>query len=321
MPDPQLIDVHHHILPPQYVRAIGATNIGKLLVSGKMPNWTPEVSLQAMERNGIQKAYTSMSAPGLTGLGGDEAKKVVREFNEFAAAMCSEWQDRFGTFSYLPLPYVDLSISEIEHVYDELHTDGVCLLTSYGDHLLGDPLFDRVFACLNDRRAIVFVHPDCGSCVCDIAGVPAATLEFPFDTTRAIVSLMMNGVFQRYPKIQFIFSHAGGTVPFLAARLSRLERMPRNQSLLETGVISILRKLFYDTALSANQYAVSSLLKLVEPRQVLFGSDFPFAPEDTMAASVKGLEQLGLPTSQLAAIQRENAISLFANRPADGRTS
>ena len=158
----------------------------------------------------------------------------------------------------------------------------------------------------------MFVHPDSGPCACHIEGVPAATLEFPFDTTRAILSLLMNRVFQQFPDIRFIFSHAGGAVPFLAERLSRLERIPKNQEILKDGVINLLSRQYFDTALSANKYAFSALLELVDHSHILFGSDYPFAPEDTMDATIKGLAELSLSSSQLFAIEQGNALSLLS---------
>jgi predicted TIM-barrel fold metal-dependent hydrolase len=305
------IDVHHHILPPRYVAAVGGDAIGRLLVSGKAPAWTPEATLQVMDRYGIEKSYTSMSAPGVAARSEMDAAEIVRWFNDDAAGLRREHPARLGTFSCLPLPFVDRALMEVGRAFDELGTDGVGILTSYGERYLGDPLFAPVFDELNRRKAVVFVHPDTGPSACHIKGVPAATIDFPFDTTRAIISLMMNGTFQRCPDIRFIFSHAGGAVPFLAERLARLERIPANRHLLQPGVIAMLQDLYFDTALSANRYAFAALTELVDHSRILFGSDFPFAPEDTMAASVKGLASLPLTPAQLHAIERGNALSLF----------
>jgi predicted TIM-barrel fold metal-dependent hydrolase len=264
-----------------------------------------------MDRNGIEKAYTSMSAPGVADCSESETTEIVRKFNDDAGVMRKSYSGRFGTFSYLPLPYVDAALKEISRVFEEIGTDGICLLTSYGDKYLGDADFVPMFDELNRRKAIVFVHPDSGPCSCNIGNVPAATLDFPFDTTRTIVSLMMGGIFQRCPDIRFVFSHAGGTVPFLVDRLSRLERIPANKELLQAGVGNMLRALYFDTALSANKYTFASLMEFADPKRILFGSDYPFAPEDTTTASILGLSQLGLSDEQLLNIERNNSLSLF----------
>lgn len=306
-----LIDVHHHILPPAYVEAVGKDAIGELLVSGKAPDWSPEISLAAMDRNGIDRAYVSMSAPGVPLKEEAECAALVEAFNAFAAEMRGQSHGRFGTFSYLPLPHVAASLTEIVRAFDVLGTDGIGLLTSYGDKYLGDPDFFPVMEALNARRAVVFVHPDKGPCNSQPGLMPAATLDFPFDTTRCIASMLLSGVFQRYPDIRFIFSHAGGCVPFLAGRLARLERIPANAGLRDPGIIAQLSRQYFDTALSVNRYAFASLMEFADPQNILFGSDYPFAPEDTTTESIRALGSLGLSGEMHHAIARGNAERLF----------
>lgn len=305
-----VVDIHHHILPPRYVEAVGAEAIAGLLVSGKLPEWTPQVSLDVMERHGIAKAYVSMSAPGVP-MGGEAGFEIVRAFNDDAAALRDQRPDRFGTFSYLPLPDAAASLDEISRVFDHLGTDGVSVLSSYGEKHLGDPAFTDVFDALNRRAAVVFVHPAEGPGAWPLPDVPAATLDFPIDTSRAILSLLTSGTFSRCPDIRFIFSHAGGVVPFLAARLARLERMPQHNGRYEDGVIAMLSRQLYDTALSANAYIFDALMRLAGPQRILFGSDFPFAPEDTTTASLKGLRSLQLDPEHLQRIERTNAVGLM----------
>jgi len=306
------IDVHHHILPPDYVRAIGDDRIGPMIVAGKTPEWTPQHSIAAMDRNGIQKAITSISAPGLWFGDADATRTICRECNDYAAAMRNDFPGRFGMFASLPLPDVDASMREIAYGLDELHADGIGLLTNYDGRYPGDPAFAPVFDELNRRGAVVYFHPTEAPC-CHGHGLnlPAATLDFPFDTTKAVTSLLFSGTFARCRNIRFIFSHAGGTIPFLAERIARLEVRPEFRAAVPDGVMFELKRLFYDTALSANALAFSALLTLVTPDQVLFGSDYPFAPETTMAATVKGLSSLGLPADILRAIERDNALRLF----------
>jgi len=128
--------------------------------------------------------------------------------------------------------------------------------------------------------------------------------------------MLFAGTFARCRDVRFIFSHAGGTVPFLAERIARLQVRPEFKASVPDGVMFELKRLFFDTALSANELAFSALLKLVAPEQVLFGSDYPFAPETTMTATVKGLTELGLPAEVLRAIERTNALKLFARQEA-----
>ncbi len=305
------IDVHHHILPPEYVATVGDARIGPNLLSGRTPEWTPDMSIEAMERNGIATAVTSISAPGLWFGDAEETRHLSRLCNEYAATIRTDHPGRFGVFATLPLPDVDASLAEIEHALDVLGADGIGLMTSYGDRYPGDAEFAPVFDELDRRGAVVYFHPTNAACSTCLPEIPAATLDFPFDTTRAVVSLLFGGTFARCPNIRFIFSHAGGTVPFLAERIARLEVRPNFKEKVPDGVIHELRRLYFDTALSANWLAFRSLLELVACDHVLFGSDYPFAPEATMTATVKGLIDLGLDAGDLLGIERDNAVALF----------
>jgi 6-methylsalicylate decarboxylase len=307
------IDVHHHILPPNYVRLVGDDRIGPLLVSGKTPVWTPQHSIEAMNRNGIEKSITSISAPGLWLGDAERTRHLTRECNDYAAQMRQDHPTRFGLFASVPLPDVEGSLREIAYALDELKADGIGLLTNYDGKYPGDAAFAPVFEELNRRKAVVYFHPtEAPCCAAHGVGVPAATLDFPFDTTKAITSMLFAGTFARCRDVRFIFSHAGGTVPFLAERIARLQVRPEFKASVPDGVMFELKRLFFDTALSANELAFSALLKLVAPEQVLFGSDYPFAPEATMTATVKGLAELGLPADVLHAIERTNALKLLA---------
>lgn len=314
--DPHRIDVHHHILPPDYVEIVGDDRIGPLILAGRTPEWTPEMSIEAMDRNGIATAVTSISAPGLWFGDSEETIKLCRHCNEYAAEIARAHPGRFGVFASLPLPDVEASLAEIDYALDTLKADGIGLLTSYGDRYPGDPAFAPVFDELDRRGAVVYFHPTNAPCSQCLPEIPAATLDFPFDTTRAIVSLLFGGTFARCQNIRFIFSHAGGAAPYLAERIARLGARPGFKEKVPNGVVPELRRLYYDTALSANWLAFRSLFELVAPAHVLFGSDYPFAPEATMTATVKGLIELGLDDDVLRGIERDNALGLFPHMAA-----
>ncbi|MDQ0314393.1 amidohydrolase family protein [Amorphus orientalis] len=307
---PHRIDVQHHLLPPAYVEAVGAEPIARMIVSGKCPVWSPGVSVEAMDRNGIATAVMSLSAPGLALADTAAVIAMARTCNDYVADMQRDYPGRFGNFATLPLPDIDASLDEIAYAFDTLGADGVCLLSSYGATYLGDPAFAPVLDELNRRKAVVHVHPT-ESVDANLLGLPAATLEFPFDTTRAVASLLFSGTFARCRDIRFIFSHAGGTVPFLAARMARLERRPDFKAKVPDGVIAELKRHYYDVALSANRFTFSALTELVGIDHVLYASDFPFAGEDTMAGTAAGLQTLGLDPAEISAIERDNALALM----------
>ena len=311
MPECHRIDVHHHILPPNYVDIVGDNRIGPLILAGKTPEWSPQMSIDAMDRNGIQTALTSISAPGLWFGDNQETIDLCRHCNEYAADITKDYPTRFGVFASLPLPDIDASLTEIAYALDELKVDGIGLLTSYGERYPGDPAFAPIFDDLNRRKATVYFHPTNAPCSQCQPEIPAATLDFPFDTTRAVVSLLFNGTFARCQHISFIFGHAGGTIPCLADRLGVLHTRPGFKENVPNGVVSELERLYYDTALSTNWLAFKSLFELVTPDHVLFGSDYPFAPEQTMTGSVEALQKMGLAPDVLQGIERDNALKIF----------
>ena len=310
---PHRIDVHHHILPPDYVARVGADRIGAPSASGKMPVWEPARSIETMDRNGIATALTSISSPGLAVDDPRAVPGLARRCNEYAAQLRHDYLGRFGMFATVPLPDVDAAIAEVDHAYDVLGTDGVCLLTNYQGGYLGDPSFRPLMAALDARKAVVFVHPTsptaCPACA---DGLSLSTLEFPFDTTRTIASLLLEGTLAHYHNIRFIFSHGGGAMPFLAGRLAMLSRnRPNIAELAPAGVIGELARLYFDTALSANRLMFQSLLELVPVDHVLLGTDFPFGRANVVDETVAGIQKLGLDANAVHRIECTNALRLL----------
>lgn len=310
MGTPHRIDVHHHLFPPRYVvEATPERILGNSSAAQRGPlDWSPAKSIDEMDQNGIAASITSIAPPGVW-FGDDQAAcRLTRECNEYAARMTQDYPGRFGVFASLPLPDIDGTLREIEYAFDALKVDGVVLMTSFGRKWPGDPLFAPVFTELNRRNAVVYLHPTVPDCCRNlIPEIPDSTIEFPMDTTRAIVSLLYSGTFSRCPGIRFIFSHAGGMLPFVAERVSRLAQRGF-QSRIPNGPMHELKKLFYETTLATSPMALSSLMHLVAASQVLFGSDFPFVQA---VRSVEGLARYGFSADDLRAIERENALGLF----------
>jgi predicted TIM-barrel fold metal-dependent hydrolase len=307
------IDVHHHILPEVYVSALasaGVLNAGGI----PFPKWDAGSTLEFMDRSGIAAAVVSISAPGVH-FGDDAfARDLARRVNDIAAELAREWPARFGAFATLTLPDVDGALRELERALDVLRLDGVVLLSSQSDgRYLGDPAFDPLLAELDRRAALVFVHPTVPVTSQSIRlDLPGPIAEFTFDTTRAAFNLVWTGAAARFPRIRWIFSHAGGTVPFLARRFALVDAFPGMRERAPGGVIAALARFHYDTALSANPGALRSLGELVGPSQVLFGSDHPFAPEPVVAANVRGLDAYdGFDAAARRAIERDNALALL----------
>jgi len=301
----QRIDVHHHHTPPPYVAAITARNI-----PGPVRDWTPEKSIADMDKAGVATAITSITTPAMRFLDDAGARKLARECNEYSAKLVADSQGRFGMFAAMPMPYVDATLHEIAYSLDTLKADGIGLLTSYGDKWLGDPAFAPVMDELNRRQAVVYTHPTTANCCANLMpDVPESIIEWGTDTTRTIASLVFSGTAARCQDMKVIFSHGGGTMPFLTERFVRLPLSNKNLAArVPNGVEHELKRFYYDTAQASHPMALASLTKLVPVSQIVFGTDFPYR---TAADHVKGLTAYGFSVSDLARIDRENAVGLM----------
>lgn len=301
----QRIDVHHHFAPPSWVAEVK----GRPLLQTANTTWTPDKSIEDLDRAGSAAAVISITNPGLWFGDNQATNRVARACNEYGAKLVQQYPTRFGLFAAMPLPDIDATLKEIAYAYDVLKADGVGLFTSYGDTWLGHAAFRPVMADLNRRKAVVHVHPTAANCCRNLDyGTAPGSIEYGTDTTRAIIGVTFNGDTTRYPDIKFIWSHGGGSAPFLAGRidggsLGAKDRMP-------AGFMAEAKKFFYDTAGAANRGAIASLLELVGTSQVLFGTDFP--PGGTNLAVAKAVAELGFfKDGDLRAIERDNAVRLL----------
>src|ERR1700680_2245702 len=180
------IDVHH-----QYV-FVKDGNYG----AGPSAR-SPEMSLEQMDKHGIATAILSTAGYGDQVYDGSEkARTLARKSNEYAAKLVDSHPNRFGFRAILPIPDRAGAMRQMEFAFDKLNTDGVGILSNVGDNKWpGDPAYLPVFQELNRRKAVVFIHPFVPKCCRKlVSGVQDYVVEFDFDTTRAVTSLLYNGV-------------------------------------------------------------------------------------------------------------------------------
>ena len=305
-PPKTVIDVHHHVAPPAFVRELIARGINE----PPQFNWTVQKSLDDMDKAGVATAIISITTPGVWFGDDGAARRLARHCNDYAATLMRDHPGRFGMFASLPLPDVDGSLEEIAYAFDTLKADGVGLMTSFDDKWLGDPAFDPVMEELNRRKAVVYTHPTVAECCRSILPVVhRAVVEFQTDTSRAIGSVVFTGTAARYPDIRFIWSHGGGTMPFLYERYIRMPQLyPNVKANIPNGVDHELKKFYYDVAQVAHPAALASLVKVAPTSQILFGTDFPYR---TSADHVKGVTEFFTSDADRRAITRDNAVTLI----------
>ena len=310
---PFRIDIHHHFAPPAWIAAVQNLGTSAAPLQPANANWTPAKSIADMDQGNVAAALISITNPGLWFGDKGVTNRLARECNEYGAKLVQDHRGRFGLFAAMPLPDVDATLKEIEYAYDTLKAYGVGLFTSYGDTWLGNPAYRPVMEELNRRKAIVHVHPTAANCCRNLdyaPGVTAPAMEYGTDTTRAILGVTFSGDAAQLPDIRFIWSHAGGTVPFLAGRIAgSVRNLKDREQRLPNGFMYELKKFYYDVAGAANPGAMASLMKLVTSSQVLFGTDFP--PAGTSLEVAKSLDEIGFSEMDLRAINRDNALRLI----------
>jgi 6-methylsalicylate decarboxylase len=310
-----LIDVHAHLLPDFYVEQATAAGHAHPDGMGGWPTWSVQTHLDLMDRNGIETAMLSMSSPGVH-FGDDKAAGLLaRRVNEYTAELTRDHPGRFGNFVSLPLPDVDASLEEIAFAFDELDAAGVALLTHTHGVYLGDQRLEPVFAELDRRRAVVFLHPTSPVCWEQSAlGRPRPMVEYIFDTARTVTDLVMAGVLTRHANMQVIVPHGGGAVPVLADRINEFMRLflPVEET-PSLDAVQQLRGLYYDMAGTAFPRQVPALLGLVDPDRVLFGSDYCWTPPPLADAHIAAIDAAESPVDGTTwrSLTTANAQRLF----------
>ena len=300
-PGYDIIDVHHHIVPPAFVDYMP-----------DLPDWVrawrPERSIEDMDRNGVAAGIASLNSPGLTTDKPEVARAVSRGCNEYAAKLVQDYPGRFGMLAAIAPLDTEGALKEIAYSLDVLHAEGIGLMTSYGPSYLASAKFTPLFEELNRRKATVFVHPQIPA-VGPAFDPPLSPifLEMPYDTARAILGLIIAGSFARYPDITFIFNHGGGGLPVLHRRLDlTFKGDPNLRDRFPDGVMAQLRNVHFDTVNVLNAPNFAMLRQLVAMDKLLFGTDYPgfSAAENTVPLKA-------LPAEDAKTIAQDNPYRMF----------
>jgi 6-methylsalicylate decarboxylase len=289
-PVPTLVDVHAHFVTDKYIAAAKAA--GHVYPDGMpgWPSWDPETHLDLMDRCGIRSSMLSISSPGIH-FGDDKAARALaRSVNEHGAAVAAANPGRFGHFACLPFPDVEGSLTELAYALDRLGSDGLAVETNSRRVYLGDERYDPIYAELNERRAVMFVHPTPPPCSEVVSlGRPLGMIEYIFDSARTVSDLVFSGTLTRYPDIQWIFTHGGGALPLLADRMD-LSRFLFQSDVSGPSVQDQIRRLWFDMAGSPFPNQIPALVKAFGDEQLLFGSDHCWAPAAFVVRHVASMD-------------------------------
>jgi len=305
------IDTHHHMLPDVFWQE---TENAHAPVGGLAPlRWSAEVTLSFMDDASIDVAVVSLSTPGVHTGDSAKARTLARRCNEFAAELLRARPDRFASLACLPLPDIDASLDELTYAFDVLKLDGVVLFTNANGVYLGDAVLEPVFEELERRQAVVFVHPNPSpDAVAHSLGLPDNLLDFPTDTNRAVAQMHYTNRVARTPHVKYIFSHAGGSIPYLAARFAIIDEMGFIAGGEQRGTAAdMFRRMYWDTALAASDPVLHMLRDVAGINQVLYGTDFPYLRRDLAVKSKQVLQSSALNDLERGAVLGGNASRLF----------
>jgi predicted TIM-barrel fold metal-dependent hydrolase len=304
------IDIHHHFLPPSFVNAL-AQSQHPAAAKAMALAWSPEKSVAMMDESGIETAIVSLSLPGVSFTGAEDPAALARQANDYAARMIADYGGRFGALASLPMLDAQAAMAEVEYALDTLKLDGVILLTNVRGRYLGHADFDPLLAELNRRKAIVFLHPN-------EAPGPGFNdfVEFPHEVTRALASLTQSGGIGRYRRIRYILAYGGGTIPFIAARVT-VVGMDVFGNFLKTMIryvkrTRVMQRMNYDLTASTDPYAWRALYGHTKLSRILMGSNYPWTSPAAFArqrAELRAFEELDEP--RIESIERGNSLKLF----------
>src|SRR5437870_1934530 len=310
------IDVHHHLSPPGFGGGGGGRGgrgggggAGRG-GGGGLGAWTPQQSIEQMDKFGIGVAILSLTQSGdIIYDNTEKGRTAVRTVNDFGAKCMQDYPKRFGFFASIPFPDVQSSLKEIAYAYDTLKCDGISIYTNdQQGHWPGDPHLEPIWEELGRRKAILYMHPWVPACCNNLNyGASSFMNEIDFETTRAVTSFITNGVLFGYPDLKLITAHSGGTLPVLAGRMK--DRYPADKTqYIPNGLWAELRKLYYDCAHATYKMPWAALTALVPPTQCLFGTDY--SPEP-IESTVNLIPSLGMSHDVLEMLERKNAERLF----------
>ena len=282
-----VIDVHSHIITPEFVSALDKE--GRLLDEGfPLPKWDAEAQLKWMDEAGIQTSVLTLAAPN------PNSAAVIRETNEAAAKLKREHPDRFRFCAALPLPDVKASIEEARYALDVLGADGIKLATNVGGQYLGAPELDTLFSFLNERKAVVILHPHRPKPVNRqvMQQTPLAMQEYLSETTRAVSNMISRNVLARYNNIKVVVPHCGAYLPLMVPRMKSLTPvMQANKLVGDIDWEANLAALYYDLAGAHSPEVIRMLLTITTPDHLLYGSDYPYVAQQLLIQSLQRMQQ------------------------------
>ncbi len=288
-----VIDVHSHNILPEYLKVLKKHH-AELEETFPLPDWNVENHLKFMDEAGIKTSFLSMPAPQPYYGSIKETKKLIREINEISAKIKKENPDRFKFFAVLPLPDVDSAIEEAIYALDTLGADGIKLATNSRGQYVGDIELEPLMKVLNERNAIIVLHPHKPMPYNEhiIKTAPLAIYEYPAETTRTVINMISNNTLSKYPNIKVVVPHAGSFLPLAIPRMKSIYPIMHVKGLMgEIDFDKNINNLYFDLAGNPDTKLIKMLLTITEPTHILYGSDYPYQPQNILKINLDNLKK------------------------------
>lgn len=290
------IDLHAHYISPGFSQFLDDYFDGK--GDGvKTPPFSPESYINLMKEQDIEYGVLSISSPHISAAPDDKMLELAEEVNTYAADITQQYSDQIGFFATLPLPLAEESVNTIDKALDDQQALGFTLPTNARGVYLGDERLDPVLEKLNERQATVAIHPNEPKPAIKAMSeeVPPPLMEFIFDTTRTIIYMSQKNVFSKYPNINWIVPHCGALLPVIAQRVAMGNKMFGSEKQPD-DLEQVMKNLYFDLAGKVLPYQLPTLLEMVDPDKIVYGSDAPYTTNQVVSMLANEIESTDLIT-------------------------
>lgn len=322
-----VIDLHVHYYTDTYVEAVKSADTittyrrgdGRLVAKWRSgvtltvvdPHPGPAERIEMMDELGIQTQVLSVPSPNAYFLPPEPAERLARSVNEEFAEICREHPGRFEALAMLPMTDIDRAIRVLDDAQGELGAKGIMILSNIDGVPLDDARFEPFWEKANEERLLVYVHPTVPDAPHHDVQALSIAIGFFAESTLALARLAYSGVFHRYPRIRWVFSHLGGTAPFMLPRFDSYWRQFEDiRENCPEPPSSYIKGLVFDTA-TTHQPAITCAAETVGVDRLVFGSDYPHVPGGS-GPYIEALDILGLDDEGRYQLTTGRAAALLA---------
>lgn len=273
-----------------------------------------ETRLDHMDRMGIEvQGLATFVSEYFYWAPAEAAAESARIQNENLASAAAAHPDRFALFgATVPLQDVDLAISEMDRVVDDLGFRGLQIGGTVDGHNLDEPRFRPFWSAVETKGIPVILHPN---------GYPEShrfgdyfltnCIGNPLETMVATTRMIFSGLFEEHPNLKLVLLHGGGYLPFYCSRADHTwEVRPETRvNIPDRPPSDYMKRLYFDTMVFQPIY-LRHLVEIVGADRVMLGTDYPFDMGETDPLGLIDATE-GLTEEDRFGIKGGNAARLF----------